>query len=93
MDRILKEHFDSFIGKGLPPELSSLNGSAKLFDDLKLLNEWRNFRKGICWKDEKGNTFLGAIDTLLLNGEKLIVLDFKTRGFPVKENSYFHIDP
>jgi hypothetical protein len=47
MDRILKNHFDSFRDKGLlPPELQKLEG-VKLFDDVKLLEVWRNNLKGI----------------------------------------------
>ncbi|MGV8171430.1 MAG: PD-(D/E)XK nuclease family protein [Candidatus Woesearchaeota archaeon] len=87
MDKILKEHFDRYIGKGLPPELSSLHG-IKLFDDLEKLNLWRNNRKGLQWEYE-GNTLRGAIDNLLM-GRKLIVLDYKTRGFPLKEDTSAH---
>ena len=32
----------------------------------------------------------GAIDNLLIKGKKLIVLDYKTRGFPVKEDTHEH---
>lgn len=89
MDRVLKEHFDRFRDKGeLPPELKTLNGEVKLFDDVKLLDIWRNNFKGIQWKDEQGNLFRGAVDNLLKKGEKLIVLDYKTRGFPLKEDTH-----
>ena len=85
MDRILKEHFDRFMKKGeLPPELQQLNGEVKLFDDEELLKIWRSNFKGIQWTDKKGNLFHGAIDNLLKKGKKLIVLDYKTRGFPLK---------
>ena len=90
MDRILKEHFDSFRDKGqLPPELKELK-DVKLFDDKKLLEEWRNNRKGIRWTDKEGNLFKGAIDNLLKKGKKLIVLDYKTRGFPLKDDTAEH---
>ena len=91
MDRILKAHFDSFMKKGmLPPELQSLNGEAKLFDDESLLKIWRNNLKGITWNDENDNLFRGAIDNLLVKAKKLIVLDYKTRGFPLKEDTHKH---
>ena len=91
MDRILKIHFDSFRDKGkLPPELASLKGKYTLFDNIELLNEWRNNFKGIQWVDSDGNTFRGAVDNLLWNSKKLVVLDYKTRGFPVKDDTSGH---
>ncbi len=91
MDRILKAHFDSFRDKGLlPPELEKLNGHVKLFDNIELLKAWRNNLKGIQWIDEKGNIFRGAVDNILQKDEKLIVLDYKTRGYPLKEDTAEH---
>jgi hypothetical protein len=91
MDRILKSHFDSFMEKGeLPPELQSLNGEVRLFENKKLLDVWRNNFKGISWEDRLGNIFRGAVDNILQKGEKLIVLDYKTRGFPLKEDTANH---
>ncbi|MCR4368692.1 MAG: PD-(D/E)XK nuclease family protein [archaeon] len=89
MDRILKEHFDAFRDRGkLPPELKELEGEVMLFPDKKLLEEWRNNFVGIRWKDAQGNAYSGAIDNLLIKGDKLIVLDYKTRGYPVKEDTH-----
>jgi hypothetical protein len=91
MDRILKEHFDSFMEKdGLPPELKQLSGEAKLFSDVVRLDEWRNWRKGLRWEDGEGNVLTGALDNVLQKGKKLIVLDYKTRGFPLKEDTHEH---
>lgn len=91
MDRILKAHFDSFMEKGLlPPELQSLEGEVTLFDDIELLKAWRNNLKGIQWKDKEGNLFRGAVDNLLVKGGKLVVLDYKTRGYPVKDDTVEH---
>lgn len=90
MDKILKAHFDSFRDRGaLPPELQELNGDVELFND-EILNVWRNNRKGIQWTDEQGNLFKGAVDNILKNGSKLIVLDYKTRGYPLKEDTAAH---
>ena len=91
MDRILKIHFDFFRDKGLlPPELKSLNGKYTLFDDVGLLDIWRNNFKGIQWVDSNGNIFRGAVDNLLLKSKKLVVLDYKTRGFPLKDDTAAH---
>ena len=91
MDRILKDHFDSFIGKQiLPPELVKHNVDAKLFEDKKLLDKWRDYKRGIEWKDEKGNILKGAVDNILIKDDKLIVLDYKTRGYEVKEDTHEH---
>lgn len=91
MDRILKAHFDFFRDKGkLPPELAQLKNSVKLFEDAKLLEVWRSNFKGIQWKDSKGNLLRGAVDNILRKGNKLIVLDYKTRGFPLKEDTPGH---
>ena len=90
MDKILKIHFDSFMEKGkLPPEIKELK-DVKLFDDKELLKEWRSNFKGIPWKDNEGNLFRGAIDNLLKKQDKLIVLDYKTRGYPLKEDTAAH---
>ena len=90
MDKILKVHFDHFMKKGeLPPELSELKGY-KLFDDEELLKIWRSNFKGIQWTDKKGNLFRGAVDNILIKGKKLVVLDYKTRGYPLKEDTHTH---
>lgn len=93
MDNILKTHFDKFMKKGLlPPELCN-NGECKnlkLFDDEDKLKVWRSNFKGISWKDKEGNELHGAIDNILIKGKKLIVLDYKTRGFPLKDDTAEH---
>jgi CRISPR/Cas system-associated exonuclease Cas4 (RecB family) len=89
MDKILKEHFDAFRALGkLPPELSSLD-DVTLFDE-PVLSTWRNNRKGIQWVDAAGNTFMGAVDNILVRHGKLIVLDYKTRGYALKEDTAAH---
>lgn len=93
MDLILKSHFDKFRDRNeLPPELSE-NGHTKemkLFEDEPLLIVWRDAFKGIQWKDPKGNILMGAVDNLLTNGKKIVVLDYKTKGFPAKENDHIY---
>ena len=90
MDRILKAHFDNFMKKGkLPPEIREHHHTAglKLFDNEELLKEWRNAFKGISWQDENGNILHGGVDNILVHGEKLIVLDYKTKGHPIKDET------
>jgi len=90
MDKVLKEYFDRFMEKGeLPPALSKLKG-VKLFDDVELLKVWRTNLRGIQWTDKKGNLLRGAVDNILVKGKKLIVLDYKTRGYPLKEDTAAH---
>ncbi|MCH8948274.1 MAG: PD-(D/E)XK nuclease family protein, partial [Acidobacteria bacterium] len=40
--------------------------------------------------DKEGNTLRGAVDNILVKGKKLIVLDYKTRGYPLKEDTAEH---
>ena len=94
MDKVLKEHFDKFMKKGeLPPEIREygINNGYKLFDDKKKLDIWRSNFKGMQYKDKTSGTILrGAIDNILKKENKLIVLDYKTRGFPLKEDTHEH---
>ena len=90
MDKILKIHFDNYMEKDeLPKELSELK-DVKLFKDKELLKEWRSNFKGIQYTDKKGNLFRGAVDNILVKGNKLIVLDYKTRGYALKEDTAAH---
>ena len=72
----------------LPPELKIKD--VKLFNDEELLKIWRSNFKGIRYKDKKGNILRGAVDNLLKKKDKLIVLDYKTRGYPLKEDTHEH---
>lgn len=93
VDKILKEHFDSFIEKGqLPSELKNCDIiDCNLFDNKELLKVWRNNFKGIEYLDKNSGILLrGAIDNLLVKGKKIIVLDYKTRGYPLKEDTAHH---
>jgi hypothetical protein len=93
MDRILKVHFDKFMERGLlPPEICGETNCSgmKLFDNQELLKLWQNNRKGISFTDENGNILAGAVDNILQKGNKLIVLDYKTRGYGLKEDTHSH---
>ena len=93
MDRILKIHFDKFRERGeLPPELceNKICKNMKLFDDKEKLKIWQSNFKGISFVDKDGNELHGAVDNILVHGKKLIVLDYKTRGYPVKDDTAEH---
>jgi len=91
MDKVLKEHFDRFMEKDtLPPEIKECK-DCKLFNDKEKLKVWRSNFKGIEFLDEKNDVLLhGAIDNILVKKNKLIVLDYKTRGYPLKEDTHEH---
>lgn len=93
MDRILKTHFDKFRDKGkLPPELCENKEcvNMKLFDDKEKMKIWQSNFKGVSWTDKDGNELHGAVDNILVKGKKLIVLDYKTRGYALKEDTAEH---
>lgn len=93
MDGILKTHFDKFRDKGiLPPEIASHKHceNMKLFEDVDKMKVWRNNLKGIRWEDKEGNILFGAVDNILVYQKKLVVLDYKTRGYPLKEDTADH---
>jgi len=89
MDKILKEHFDKHrLEDSIPEELGDMfNG--RLFPDVEKLNEWRNNFRGLRYtNDESGFALMGAIDDLFVTDDGLYApLDFKTRGFPIKEET------
>lgn len=90
VDKLLKEHFDRFMeNNDLPPELKKHKVEGQLFNDKELLKKWRNNLKGIEFKDEENDVLLhGAVDNLLIKDGKIIVLDYKTRGFALKEDTH-----
>lgn len=92
MDKILKEHFDEHRKNGKPPEELEGKFEGKLFQDTEKLNTWRNNFKGLQYTDPKTGIILrGAIDELFVTADgKYAPLDFKTRGYPRKENTHEH---
>jgi len=86
MDILIKKHFDSYraVGK-LPPEISG-KVIGQLFQDLELLNKWRNWRSGLSYYDKDSDAVLvGALDDCLFDNGAYIPMDYKTRGFDLKE--------
>ncbi len=91
MDHILKAHFDNYMILGdMPPELKGHVDNCHLFTDIKTLRSWRSPSGSLKWVDEDGNTLRGAVDNILVKGENLIVLDYKTRGYDLKEDTHEH---
>lgn len=86
MDILIKKYFDGYRLRGeLPPELEG-KVDAALFPDIEVLNKWRNWRTGLAYTDEEtGAVLSGALDDCLVKDGFSIPMDYKTRGFDVKE--------
>ena len=69
----------------MPPEIANqVNG--QLFPDVEVLNKWRNWRSGLSYYDKNLDAVLvGALDDCLVHNGQHIPLDYKTRGFDIKE--------
>ncbi len=87
VDEILKKHFDSFREDGgVPPEIEG--EGLRLYPDRDFLEKARSWRTEPKWKDpETGAVLRGGVDDLLLKDGKIVVLDYKTRGYPPKQDS------
>jgi CRISPR/Cas system-associated exonuclease Cas4 (RecB family) len=86
LDLLIKAYFDQFRGS-LPLELEG-KVDGVLFEDLKLLEKWRDWRKGLRVVDPKSKVELvGALDDCLVSEGYFIPLDYKTRGFDLKDDS------
>jgi len=88
MDGVIKKYYDLYRQKGeLPPEIKGAV-SGKLLDNEDLLREWRNNRKGISYIDTELDAILmGALDDCLVEENKFIPLDYKTRGYELKSDT------
>ena len=83
VDTLLKEEFDAYRSKNLPhPMLKENNINARLFNNQKLLNQWRNNFAGIRFFDQDLQaTLFGAVDDVLeFEGGKIAPLDYKSTG-------------
>ncbi len=87
MDNIIKSYFDQYRkNKSLPPEVSGAF-SGELVEQ-PLIEEWRFWRTGLRFTDTDGQALCGALDECLILEEKYIPVDYKTRGFDLKEDSH-----
>ena len=94
IDAVLKKYLDAYRKGGeLPPDLvGKVPGG--LFPDQQKLDRWRDALRGdLRFTDaELGVEVSGGLDDLLIEGDKLTPLDFKTRGWPVKEDTHRHYE-
>lgn len=95
MDNVFKNYFDEYRVRGeLPPEIEG-KVEGTLFADSRQLQAWREFnfgRGGIRALIPEFNMMVaGAIDDLMIAPDgKFIPFDFKTRGYPLKEDTHEH---
>ena len=97
MDNAFKSYFDIYREKDeLPPELVGQITDAKLYnEDMKKFEIWRNInfgRGGFKAEFPEYDTLLqGAVDEILINKKgEFVPFDFKTRGYPTKEDTHKH---
>ncbi|MFB6145636.1 MAG: PD-(D/E)XK nuclease family protein [Candidatus Nanohaloarchaea archaeon] len=86
MDAAIKNHFDRFRKRGeKPPELEEMD--LEPFPDLGFLELARDWRTEPKWEDpETGTVLRGGVDDLLLSkDDRVVVMDYKTRGYPPKQ--------
>jgi hypothetical protein len=88
MDILIKKYFDKYRAKNeLPPELLG-KVEGKPLTDAGLLRKWRYWKTGLRYEDKKlGAALYGALDECFVDGENYIPIDYKTRGFDLKEDS------
>ncbi|ERG90039.1 MAG: hypothetical protein J07HQW1_00052 [Haloquadratum walsbyi J07HQW1] len=89
MDDKIKDHFDRFRQRQeQPPELQETTVNADLLEDTELLENAREWRKQPKYHDKKNDVLLrGGVDDLLQKDDgSIIVLDYKTRGYPPKDD-------
>src|SRR3989344_1108287 len=95
MDEVFKKYFDGYRERGeTPPEIEG-KMEGVLFSDFKQLHAWREFnfgRGGIRAEiPEYDMIVAGAIDDLVISPDgKFVQFDFKTRGYPTKEDTHEH---
>ncbi len=95
MDNVFKKYFDEYRRRGeMPPEIDG-KVEGRLFDDAQKLRQWREFNfgrggmRGII--PEYDMELNGAIDDLVVAPDGAFVpFDFKTRGYPTKEDTHEH---
>ena len=86
MDSKIKDHFDRFRENGeLPPELEDEINARPVWDE-EFLSRCRKWQTDPKYRDEEfGVMVRGVVDDLLKAPDgSIIVLDYKTRGYPPK---------
>ncbi len=86
MDSLIKDHFDLYRKKGLlPPELKESVEGVLVEQDL--IKKWRFWKTGLRFIDKDGHQLSGALDECILDKDRYIPLDYKTRGSDLREDS------
>ena len=87
VDKEVKNHFDRFRNRDeVPPEVR--DEGLELFEDSEFLRKARSWKTEPKWRDpETGAILRGGVDDLLMDGDDIVVLDYKTRGYAPKQDS------
>ncbi|MCM8787309.1 MAG: PD-(D/E)XK nuclease family protein [Candidatus Omnitrophica bacterium] len=86
MDILIKRYFDKYRKiNSLPPEVKNFIEGSLIGEDI--INKWRSWQKGLRFIDKDGNQLFGALDECIINKDTYIPVDYKTRGFALKDDS------
>lgn len=87
MDALIKKYFDVYRNqRKLPPELAAITGGQLVEESL--IKQWRYWKTGLQFDDPSGSKLIGAFDECLIEHDRQYVpVDYKTRGFDLKEDS------
>ncbi len=86
MDIAIKKYFDRYRLRGSMPLEIKGKVDGELFPDSEVLDKWRNWRTGLRYDNQElGAALVGALDDCLVHEGRYIPMDYKTRGFDVKE--------
>lgn len=88
MDRVIKKFFDEHRKKcTLPEDLSGPDFQGViLFGNQSKLDQWRDWKTGLEYREPEGAVLFGAIDDLLVKDGLYIPFDYKTKGSPTTED-------
>ena len=85
MDGLIKSHFDKYRRQDkLPPEINN-NIQARPIRQ-EIIDKWRNWRTGLKYQEE-AICLIGALDECFIDKDIYIPVDYKTRGYPLKDNT------
>lgn len=86
MDNLIKKYFDHYRKKNsLPPEMAKITRGQLVEENL--IKKWRWWKTGLEFIDKDGSRLSGALDECLITNDIYVPVDYKTRGFDLKEDS------